>query len=423
MIPTVTIDTKGHPLHVLHRFSASSLPRIFACPASAILPAHGSESAAASRGTVVHKFLERVNRGRATGQAWALARDEALAETPQEYLALCSLLDVEGILSTMPLHKGALVAASEVTLAFDPATGEGMRQPPEPLDRTRLIPGRADLLAMVGPSKVYGGDFKTGRYRGRAYENWQFRFLSLAFARAAGADEAVFEAIYVDPVTGESWRDRAEFDIIDLDRFAEELRELVAKVEDFARRYAMGERLPVREGEHCTYCPAFTACSAKKDLALLVSRGDGIEKELPSLELTNEDARAVFEKIQLVKKVVARVETVIYAMAVREPIPLGNGLVLGEREKLGKRQLDGKKAHAVIAEHFGRAIADAAVELEASQKGMREALRASPLMKITAAMAFVMKELEARNGISRKKNRVVEVYDASKTAQLTEGEE
>lgn len=379
--------------------SASQIERIKHCPASAGLPQVRETTAAATRGTAVHKFLQDVA---------AADRDTALENVPAEHLALCESIDLD----RLPVEL-----APEVALAYNVETGTG-RELGRSIDRHYIglddaeIPGTADVVG-VDAGVVFVGDWKTGWSEvPRAADNLQLRLLALAAARTYGCESAIVEVIRIRD-NGASWRDRAELDVFDLDSFALELRQLVIEVMA-AQQAIESQRWPaVHEGPWCEWCPAFNACPAKTTMLQRLADGSATNELDLMLPLTPEMASIAYERWQTAKHLLRRIERALHDFARKTPIPLADGRWFGEVVKPGNERLDGDVAWAVVGELYGRDVADQAVNRQASKKGIREALRGHlPQGKpLSRAEREVLAQIRERGGAARQERTVVEEYE------------
>jgi hypothetical protein len=378
---------------VTRRLTASQLGRVKRCPASAVLPHLDIVSDAAMRGTAVHAFLENIPR---------IGRDTALEAVPEPWRPLCDAIDIDALPTDL---------AAEVTFAYDPRTSSS-RELGRNLDRDYSgatddeIVGTADVLGL-SPSSVFVADWKTGWGDVEpAATNDQVKFLALAAARAYHRGHAIVEIIRIRD-NGAAWRDRAEFDIFELDTVAFDLRVLVgATTVDTPR---------VSPGPWCQYCPAFAACPAKT--ALLVRLADGTEAQ--SLELmlplTQEMASVAYQRLQHAKQLLKRVESALYEFASREPIPIGDGRWFGRVTEDGNEQLDGDVVWTVLSERYGTQIADHAVQRTATKSRVREVIRSQLTEPRTLSKTerAVLQEVRARGGASRPTRTSITEYMAA----------
>jgi len=240
-------------------FSASSLARARACPASTALPhVEGESSPDAARGTAVHAFLEGIEKGEARADPLA-GMSEGEAKT------LCEKIDVR----LVPMG-----GQTELAMAFDVVTGACRRL--YPLGHRRYdtrpneVPGTTDVVRF-DPTRVVVRDWKTVRWDfDVATARPQLEFYGLCAARIAGV-EAVDVEIGIITDDGVIGFERWSLDWEDLARISAEVRRSWDKAgaARAARVAHEAESLApwtpdVKEGGHCRYCPAILACPAKR---------------------------------------------------------------------------------------------------------------------------------------------------------------
>lgn len=394
--------------------SGSYLPRIAQCAASAVLPQNGSTSIFAERGTALHAFLEGFTRYTQAGNTPGEARALALAEVDEQYRDACASIDLDEL--PVGLHF-----EPEPQFAWNVEKGTAQRSPTT-IDRTIEIPCRGDSLAISCDDAHdwrigYLFDFKTGRRTVKAFANWQMRLLAMCMMSAHGCDRVEATLVYIDPETGEvTYRDRAVFTTLDADAFADELREkVIGRVVEAANMIEKGLEPRVNSGEHCKYCPAFVACPEKKALLLrLAGGGKNLERELPTIELTVDSARRALFRIWEIELVLKKAKEAVYGFASQTPIPLDNGRVLGARQKIGPRKIDGFVAHAAIEELHDERLADACVTMHTTQAAIKRMLQPHLRAldaKFAPAMRAIMAKVEEQGGISRNVGTVIDVHD------------
>ncbi len=391
------------------RVTGSQLERVMNCPTSVTLPHLYSTSEAAERGSVAHKFLELVP---AKGRDAAL---EEIAERAPEHWELCAALDV----SVLPV--GAQFA-QEVSLAFNASTrkareiGRGLsfreREEVYAACGADEIPMTLDVVA-VAADHVFVADFKFGwKPVTPAKYNWQVRIGCLAAARAYGKGKA--RGLIIRPrEDGPPYQNGAWFEMPDLWDFEDELADLPRRIAHAASESAAGTPMPY-EGKWCEFCPAQLACPAKTALIRRLAAGTEMEELEMLIPLTPESAAVAFHRLQAARKMLSRIESAIYALAKVQPIPLGNGLVLEEREVDGNEKLLGGVVHRVLTELYGVEVANAAVEFTATKKGLTEALREAA-KKVGAPLAKLSREALARireeKGASKPVRRKIDVFE------------
>lgn len=352
--------------------TASGLTRALRCPASLQLPQVQREAGApAVTGTQVHTFLETV---------FELGREAALERVTDERAArICAALD----LSTLPLGDGTNWA-SEVAFGWHLQTGAGREvgrnvgrgYPTKPGE----LYGTADLVALSADNTtVHVLDVKTGRgWMPSAAESAQLRFLAMAACATYGCSQAEVGHLHVRE-DGAVWLERASLDALELDLFAEQLRQLQATVEAREGRLA--------EGPWCRYCPAFASCPAKVALACASVNAPA--------QLTPETAAAAWLRMKEVRQVLDRVEEVLREYASTTPVSLGNGMQLAAVES-SRDELDGAKVYATMAKLYGPEVAQASVELDASKKSLDRGVRLVAEQLKAKGEKATLKDLNAR---------------------------
>jgi hypothetical protein len=374
------------------RLTGSGLERASRCPASVTLRHYDAATEASERGTAIHAFLERIP---------AQGRDASLAHVPDEWRPVCEAIDVERLPTKL---------AAEVAFAYDVRTdsarvlGIGIGR-----DYSSATPLEVAMTAdVVGISAdaVLVTDWKTGRGDTEpAAKSWQMRALALAAARAYSRDLTYVEKIRIRE-NGAAWRDRARFDVFDLDEIAAELRKLHDVV--------TSPNPPLRSGPWCRHCPAFTACPAQTALMRRMLDGSEIEDVERMMPLSPEVARVAYERWQAMRQLMKRIEAALHAYAKEHPIPLNGHRVFGELVTEGNEQIDGDIAWQVLAAQHGRDVADAAVKRTATKSGIREALRAvlAEPRALARTEREVLAEVRQRGGTRRPMTTKVTEYEA-----------
>lgn len=375
--------------------SASQLERVQECPASAVLPRAAETSPDASRGIDLHAFFELCA---SHGREKAL---QILREKGSAWLEVCEAIDTD----LLPLEL-----AHEVAFAYDIATdtarelGRGIGRKYDGLGPFE-IPGTVDV-AGVSDFAVIVGDYKTGWGEvTAAKDNSQLRFLALAAARTYERDDAIIEIIRPKE-NGTAWRDRAELDVFDLMDIADSLRSLPGRVDRQRIQWQTEKYVDVSQGPWCKYCPAFHSCPAKQALAIRL--GSGEEITVLNKALTRDKVGQAWTRLKAAKELLGKVEKTIYAMAIEEPIDLGDGRMLGQIVKDGNEKLDGDVVHAVMRDRFP-ALADTACKRTATKKSIQDALR-TIVPKVAPEMRIILGDIRDRGGSERPQRKVVEEY-------------
>jgi hypothetical protein len=198
--------------------------------------------------------------------------------------------------------------------------------------------------------------------------------------------------------------DSADFDTVDLDSIAEDLRVLAQKVGRAQELAFLDQPPPLTTGAHCRYCKSLVYCPAQTSLVRrLAGEADVVARDILA-ELTPERASQAWQRLKVVEEVVGRVREALYAYAREQPIQLPGGTVVG-LVQTQRRALDGRVAFRVLRDRFGSDIAEAAVELEASQASIERALRVVSEQsgaKLAGLKRQVMAALDQEGGISLK---------------------
>lgn len=373
----------------MNRLSASAVPRALACPASMVLPQQDYRTTYAESGTDRHAEMED-----------AAERGD-----------LDSLPD-----AVRKLIRPGDQMATEITFAYDVATGEGRhlsdRRDARPFEMT----GTIDLL-IAGNGRIVVVDYKSFEAVAEAEINAQLATYALMVARTYGYRTVTVTIVYLVANRRPSI---FELEAMDLDAHAARLRGLHVEVARVARLHAAGESVPTTTGTHCKYCPAFLACPAQKVLLTEVSSGVVALRVESTMPLADDRAAAdAYVTLVQLKTLTQRLTAAVYARAQENPIPLANGKLFGPRETKGNEKIDGDIAYEVVRAKHGQAIADVAVERKATKTKLREALGfAAAKGKVAAAERDVLEAIRERGGIDRGTKTVFEEYDAQSALKL-----
>ena len=384
--------------------SFSQLQRQAACPASEALPHADEVSTYATKGSVIHQYLEDcVNLG----------PEEALERVPDEQQEGCASIPLEALPACEP---GAY--AAEVALAYNPVTDEG-RELGRGLDRDYSGVtdgedyGTIDVVGLAADGEtVVVYDYKTGFGDvPPADRNWQLKAAAIAAARAYGRSRASVAIIRVRDDGWPPYFDRATFDEIDMDRIRAglvEVREAVAAAKS-------SSETEVTIGEHCRYCPAFRFCPGQR--ATIAAFGFS---ELAA-ELTPEDVAASWHRIKMAEKLIAKAKKAAQEVARRYPVEIGEGRMLGLKEKNTTR-LDGGKTLVALRKLKGDKFADACCTIETTKGAIEKALGEEAIArkekgeKITkkALVSKMLSELEKAGALRKGKREEVTEFNAPK---------
>lgn len=380
--------------------SGSKAERVRQCPASAVLP-HVTTTApkpSAVRGQDIHTFLETVR---------ALGFDAAIAAAPADLQPYLAAIDVDALPTNL---------ATEVAFAWDWKLRRGRElgrnlgrdynkaNPPlgpteDPL--TVDVIGVADLVGYVG-------DYKTGRTRYPPPDRFAQTLLGALCARDVFRLERVrLELIYID-YDGDDYRSSAVADDWILDDFADEWAAARELVHVYDAEVRAGRPVPLREGDHCEFCPAFKHCAAKTALVRqLPVEVDVMLHDRPGGVIPRERMAAMWHRCEQLKDLIGAIQSEICMAAAREPIDLGNGTILGTITT-DREFLVGKVAASVLEQWHGKDAADEAIEISMSKDALRKAVaaRRKPNEKISTkkedgVLDLILAEIRRRGGIER----------------------
>lgn len=361
--------------------SASAIPRLLACPTSAVLPHRAYSTAHAAAGQERH--LDR--------EVAADLRD--LKRLPE---AVASMIRSSDELLTE--HAFVLNVATEEVRQLG-RVGHRAYGPLEPFE----VGGTVDLL-IVGTDRLIVVDYKGFEEVASADGNAQLATYALMVARAFGVDEVTVVIVY------EIRRPSiATLEALDLDAHAARLRQLHV---DVARaRMSPGRFLAT--GPHCKYCEAFDACPRQKALSIDVETGlieMRIEETIPFAD--DEEAAWALDLCAELGRLQARIKAALEVRSKARPIPLRNGNAWGPRTRPGNEKLDGEVTYAVMLEKHGPALAGLAVPRTATKKAVREALRfAGAESTLEDAFDAVYDEVKVRGGVKTGTKTVIEEYE------------
>jgi len=298
----------------------------------------------------------------------------------------------------------------EAGLAYNVKTGLARRVVSQlAADEIAGSPDIMGLRTIDGVRYAYVGDLKTGlgHHVPPVADCLQVRFYALAAARIMETDRAIAEVIRI----GETGRVTTESVVLDnwhLDAIALELADIVRAVEKAVAVVSGGGSPLVATGLHCKFCPAFSACPEQRTLAVLMGQnGQALEKEIMTF-LTPKTAKAAYLRTVQVLEIANRVKNAVYGFARENPIDLGDGLILGPMT-VKRQALDGEVTHKFLTELYGRDGADSAVEMKATQTGIRRMLKSCG-KPIAAGLREIMGALRSKGGITERRYERVDVH-------------
>lgn len=382
--------------------TASGLNRAKRCIASIALPQQDSPSEQAEQGRAVARFLQRVTE---------VGAEVALAEVPSAYVDVCAGFDLEAMPTNM---------AAEVAWAYNVRTGEALElgrgierdyhgamlllRPAAALDE--WIFGTLDVFG-VSDDAVFAGDHKSFTEEEPARTHLQVCSGAMALAKVHGKLEAV---VAILRPYGNRRDDYASLDAFDLEDVEFTLSGIY---HEFTATRAGALPIEPKPGSHCRYCKAAAACPVA-GLAVKQVQAQALEKR-PAFDwqapVTRETAADWYKGLAAIKEWVNQRERAIYAMAREAPIPLGEGKVLGEREKPGTERIDPVVGYRVLLQHFGERIANDACERVFTKSGLEKALVAHGIKGRTKLEKAAYEDIRAAGGSKRTSKKVIEEYE------------
>lgn len=383
-------------------FSASSFERVALCPASAVLPQVAREGGAAvEKGNHVHAFKAALAEG--------VAHEVALAAVPAEWRDLCAALDAPA--------PGTL---AEVAFAVNARTGAvrvlGTNIGREYTLEQGEIAGTADTV--VPAEVLVVGDYKTGRGEvTAAARNKQLAFLAYAAATVYKRDEAIVEIVKIGP-SGYETTDSAHLDALDLQAARALIRDTHQRVVDAQQEIKRGRQPALREGSHCTWCPARLACPARTALVRRLAEPEALATSFAAALSPHTAARA-HELLSRAEDVVRDLRAQLVMFAQEFPIDLGDGRTYGPVE-CEREAVTGSVAHAVLERLHGREVADAACELSTSKAAIERALKkVAERGQLAGLRRQALDEIEVCGGVELK--RSVQVKEHTQHTEVNSG--
>ncbi len=223
--------------------SASSIPRLLLCPASASLPQHDYRTQAAEDGQDRHADMEA---------AADVGDHEALP----------------GVVASLILPGDELLA--EVSFAYDVSADTARMIGPVHRNYGDLTPyeiGGTPDLVVLGNGRGVLAEYKSFEEVEAAESNTQTLTTGLMVARSFGLDELTVVIAYLGGMRKPS---TAVLSLLDFDTHAARLKQLQFDVALAAKEPAKF----LRTGRHCKYCPAFLSCPAQNALKKQAANGE-----------------------------------------------------------------------------------------------------------------------------------------------------
>lgn len=352
-------------------FSPSQVYRVERCPVSETYPHIQRETAFSAAGTAAHKLMADVRELRAADPALSVEQARAAAlrrvEDPEHLPVLEALpLEDKRLPSLDPsAYTAELAMALDVERGSARVLGKGLsREQARALARPGEMVGIADLAGhAAGRGVVWDLKFGHGEVP-RAAVNRQTDTYLLMLALALGLDGG-YQGIVRVWGEGAVWPDVVERDALELDEHLLRLRALVRQRAEVLALPPAERPRPV-EGPWCEHCPAFLHCEAKLQLLRqVVADPEAACPAPPSGPAVVVDPATLGEgwnRLRRAQRALERVEAIYKAIARAQPIPIGEGKVLGERATESESLVGPAAIRALEAEYgpVGKAVAEEA---------------------------------------------------------------
>ncbi len=381
----------------MSNLTGSGLDRASKCIASVTYPQEDSSGEGAERGRAVARYLERVT---------VVGAEVALAEVPAAYVDICAAIDLDKLPTTL---------AAEVAFAYNGRTGEALELG-RGIDRdygrwlthhrpactvSEWLFGTVDVLG-VGDAAVFVADHKGYQEVPSARTNLQLGFGALCASKVYGKHLA--EVAIYRPLTG-ARPDAALLDLFDLESIEWTIMGLYQR--EFAINAGTLEVAPT-PGSHCRYCKAAAACPvADRVVSQALTVREPFDWRAP---VTRENAADFYLGLKALDEWKQAKLRAVYAIAKEEPLALGNGRYLGEREKQGKESIDDTIGYTVILKHLGEQVANDACPRQFTKAALDRALTAHGVKGKTKVKDAIVEDIRAAGGSKRSTRREVEEY-------------
>lgn len=299
-----------------YAFSASSMERAVACPASVALPATYVLNEHAARGTAIHRFIARVLRG--------MPIVESLAIVPREWRDTCKGIRIQKELDSISIRDIRV----EEAYAVDAETG-AVRPLGSGIERKYVvqpgeIPGSLDIegTGFLGHPIIV--DWKAGYQEvTEVASNLQLLFYAYCVARTRGADRVDVYIAHIRNSGFIRWSNHT-FTTFDFDAFEELLQKTYRRAQRAIADVDAVRKLKVVRGDHCQFCPAMSACPAYTSLVRAML--SDIESMASKIEvMTPEEKGEAFDKLAAIKRLVKYTDEVLKDFARQHPYPLPDG--------------------------------------------------------------------------------------------------
>lgn len=300
--------------------SASALGRALECPASCVLPATQVHREDAIRGTSIHRFIRVVARG--------VPIEEAIKHVAPKWQSTCWQIDWSAIVG------GLTEIRSENAFAIDADTqqvrflGEDIGRDYSSVTATEY-PGSEDIGGIDWDGIPCTSDIKTGFMPvAECSENSQVKFFALRIHLETGADRVRGRILYVRE-DGSVRPDVHVFTRIELEDFADELSDLIPRIEEARAQLAAGITPATSSGPWCRFCPAVSVCPSKTALArALGGDSDIVLRELRAM--TPERQGEAYVKAKEIKRMIEMILDGFDDIARRSPFSSRPGKIVKE---------------------------------------------------------------------------------------------
>jgi hypothetical protein len=340
--------------------SASSLPRIFACPASERLKnnqqGHAAELSAycedhgssyRSKGTEVHNEIDaEIESGEISGK---------VAEYAQQGTS---------VKESFALHLPTLQVV---------ALGKNLDRDYEPyIHKAGWSPD--DCAAGTPDGWHYDEgtktatllEIKSGVDIGAPEEHEQSMFYAACVSAVTDADTVTIKVIYqrAEGDERDEYTRRVDVDRLDLLGFVSKVRELPARIETEA---------PNPGAKQCRYCPAAFACPEAPAMKQIQHQNGA------KIHITPETRQKAARYLPILKAMTKNIEAALIQDVIKNgPVDMGDGTKFGAVESLGNRKPDADRVYQVLSAECGEAVAMMAMTKSATMKSIGEALSMLP---------------------------------------------
>ncbi len=374
------------------RLTASALPRVSACPASAVLAQHDYRTEFAEDGQERHSEME------------AAVINREYDKLPSKVAALLAEYEPEDIYPELILVYDYVLDVARTLdkrAARDYSGSAGFE-----------IPGTTDIAA-VDRARKRGliVDWKGWEEVGVPETNTQTLLYAIALARVFDLDEVTVAISYLG--AGKQHTEIATLDELDFGAYQLRLKRLSVTV----AKASIDPASYTSIGRQCRWCPAFVGpagitCPAQQALALELQTDDttlAVEGTMPFVD--DDDAANAYEFLARLGVLSKRLRDGLYARAAQRPFALRGGTkMLGKVSKLGNEKLDGDTVYRVVLAKHGQEVADLAVERSATKTKLQAAMVTLGSKSATALKEEVLKEVRALGGARKDMKTSIEEY-------------